>query len=55
MRIGNAPAHDHHEVEPKHQETHRCDPVLETDGLVVGGKDVFLEESRVVVIVMIVV
>jgi hypothetical protein len=54
MRIGDAPAHHHHQIESEGQEAQGGDAVLEADHLVVGRKDPFPDKSRIMVMVVMV-
>jgi hypothetical protein len=49
--IGDAPAHEQHEEEAEQQENQTGDGVLDADGLVIRGEDVFPQEARLMVIV----
>ena len=54
-RMRNLPAHEHHQEKSKLHEAQRGKTVLDADDLVVGGKNVFAPETRLVVLVMAVV
>jgi hypothetical protein len=54
VRVGDAPAHHHHQIESKGQEGQGRDPILEADHLVISGKDPFPDESRFVMMVFVV-
>ena len=48
-RVGDLPAHDHHQAKPEEQETQGGDAVLNADDLVVGGEDIGAPETRLFV------
>ena len=54
VRIGNAPAHHHHQIETECEEAHRGDSILQTDHLVVGGKYILRPEPLDVVMIVVV-
>ena len=49
-RVGDLPAHDHHQAEAEQQETQRGDAILNADDLVVGGEDIRAPEPRLLVV-----
>ena len=51
-RVGELPAHDHHEHEPEEQKDQAGNPVLDPDDLVISRDDVFLPEAELVMIVV---
>ena len=55
VRVGDAPAHHHHQVETEGEEQQGGDAVLDADHLVVGGEHIFREESRIVMMIVVMV
>ena len=55
VRVGDAPAHDHHQIETEGKEQHGGDSILQADGLVIGGENVFPEPAGIVVMLAVVV
>ena len=53
-RIGQLPAHQHHQAKAEEQEDQPGDPVLDADHLVIGRDDVFFPEWQLVVVVRVV-
>ena len=53
-RIGQLPAHQHHQAKAEEQENQPGDAVLDADDLVIGREDVFSPEWQLVVIVRVV-
>jgi hypothetical protein len=54
-RIGNAPAHEQHEEKTEEQEQQATDGILNADGLVICGEDVFLDEPWFMVVMRVIV
>ena len=51
-RIGELPAHQHHQAKAEEQEDQRGDAVLDADDLVIGRENVFPPEAEFVVLVL---
>jgi len=54
MRVGDAPAHHHHQVKSEGEEQHGGDAILDADHFVIGGENVFRPESWIVVMIIVV-
>ena len=48
-RVGELPAHQHHQGEAEEQEQQAGDGVLDADDLVIGGEDVLAPEAELLV------
>ena len=48
-RVGELPAHEHHQRKAEEEEQHAGDGVLDADDLVVGGEDVLAPEAELLV------
>ena len=55
MRVSDTPAHDHHQVESESEEQHRGEAILDADGFMVGGENVFLEEAGIVMVIALII
>ena len=49
-RVGDLPAHDHHQAEAEQEEAQRRDAILNADDLVVRGEDIRAPEPRLLVV-----
>ena len=48
-RVGELPAHEHHQRKAEEEEQEASDGVLDADDLVVGGEDVLTPEAELLV------
>src|ERR1700704_5044240 len=51
-RIGELPAHQHHQIESEKQKDEAADPVLNADHLVIGGENVSAPPTELVMLVI---